>query len=259
MSETYPVKVLPHRIHPTLKDCVTLIGSQDADSLSRKRSRDFRPAGFSVTLTGPSGEINKVPLYLPLFEPHTQVMVTLLDDRLLGTNAPVCADPLICKTPGITVKGPNGTLSLSNGLHIPKRRVYFRPRSAKNPYLREDDLVFVAPSLGKMGAKTSGGRVLIFGDVVVKFSTDYTQGFYIDAEEAAAANLTEGDQVRIIGKPVQPEFRSDTVINRKKRLITENDVRRAIMDGGKIEVESWMIVTPAAQELGREHNVFKEH
>ena len=54
---------------------------------------------------------------------------------------------------------------------------------------------------------------------------------YVDPEEAAAANISDGDPVRIVGKPTQPEFRSDRNINRRNRLIAESDVRRAIIAG----------------------------
>ena len=52
----------------------------------------------------------------------------------------------------------------------------------------------------------------------MKYTTDHAKGFYIDPEEAAAANLDAGDHVRVVGKPTRPEFRSDRSINKKKRL-----------------------------------------
>jgi len=256
VSDTFPVRILPHRIHPTLKDCTALLGPQEADELHRMGSKDFRKTQYAVTLTGPAGVLKNVPLFLPLSPEFSQVMISLSESRQLGVNAPICFDPSSCTTPGIRVTGPAASVSLPSGLHIPQRRVYLKPRKANNPHLREGDIIFTAQSLEKL--RRPSNRVLIFGDVVVLYNMDYTQGFYIDAEEAAAANLTDGDQMRIIGKPIRPEHRTDSVINRKKRLITENDVRQAIMNGETIVVESWMIVTPAARELGKARHVLKD-
>lgn len=255
MSETYPVIILPSRIHLTLKHCVSLFGSNEADELNSMRSGDFRPTKFSVTVTGPAGELQSVPLWLPLSESISLVMVTLSENRKLGLNAPVCFRPTKCSTPGARITGPAGQVTLTSGVNVPQRRFYFRPGKATNPHMREGDLVFAAPHMEKMTERRK--RVLIFGDVAVLYHKHYKQGFYIDSEEAAAANLVTGDMVRVLGKSTLPEHRSDRNINKKKRLITENDVRRAVMNRTTIEVEPWMIVTPAALELGKARNVLK--
>lgn len=255
MNANFQVKVLPHRIHVTLKDCEALFGVHAADDLVRSRVKDFRNTQFDASITGPRGTIGNIPLFLPLFSNCTQVMITLSDAKALGVEAPICHNPENCSTPGINVTGPSGTVSLKSGVHIPCRRLYLRPAGHTNPRLRDEDTVFVAPAMSKSKSKPNGSRVLIFGDVVILYNADFSQGFYIDAEEAAASNLNNGDLVRIVGSITEHEFRSDPHKKRKKRLISENDVRQAILNGEKVIVESWMMLTPAARDLGREHKV----
>ncbi len=258
MSETFPVIILPHRVHLSLKDCVSLFGAQIADELNRIRSRDFKQTKYSLKITGPAGELSNISLFLPFITAGTQIMLTKTDTDNLGIKAPICSDPGDCGTPGLTLSGPSGSVHLGSGAHIPQRRIYLRPKGATDPKLRKGDLIFIAPVMSKIKKKDNGSRTVIFGDVTVLYCTDYRQGFYIDSEEAAASNLENGDPVRILGKPSRPEYRSDSAANRKKRLITENDVRQAIMNGNKIEIESWMIATPAARELGKSHNILIE-
>jgi len=255
VNETYPVKILPHRVHPTLKDCETLFGVHEADKLRQLTAKDYKPANLYVSLTGPRGVLKDIPLYHPLSQEKTQIMITLSDARHLGVNAPICVAPCETGSPGLSVAGSAGSLALSSGVHIPQRRLCIRPQRTIDPHLREGDLTFVAPVMSKLKPQSNGSRVLIFGDVFVQYSADCAQGFYLDEEEAAAGNLENGDLVRILGKPVRPEYRSDAFNNRRKRLITENDVRQAIMSGEKITVEQWMMLTPAARDLGNAHKV----
>ncbi len=258
MTGEYSVNILPHRIHLTLDDCETLFGSIEADRISENGNRNFADTGMKAVLTGPGGIIRDVPVFSPLSNSKTEVLITINDSKNLRLDPPVCTSSNDTTTPGITIEGSKNKLSLSSGVFVPQRRIYLRPQRAVDPKLREGDTVFAAPLMKNYGNNRSGTRVLIFGDVKVLYSNDITSGFYIDEEEAAAAGLKDGDFIRILGKPATPEHRGDRYINKKKRLVTENDVRQAMMRGEKIMVESWMLVTPAARELGNTHRIFTE-
>ncbi len=252
------VKVLPHQVHLTLKDYETLFGANVADKIYNSPIKDITPTEYYVKLTAPGGEIENIPVYFPLMKRISEVRVTLGDSKILGLDPPICECPLSRETLGIKVTGSKGTKNMSSGLFIPQRRIYLHPGKAANPHLRDRDIVFAAPYLKYNETKVNGSRLVLFGDVLIKYSTDYSQGFYIDQEEASAANLSDGDSVRILGKPREPEYRKDRYLEKRKRLITETDVRQAYLRGEKITVEPWMMITPAARDLGREKNILIE-
>ncbi len=89
------------------------------------------------------------------------------------------------------------------------------------------------------------------GNVLIRVDASFVADFHIDADEANAAGLKTGDHVYIIKK----EKTAAPAQNR--RLITENDVRQARLKGRKIKVPAGAIITPAARDMAKAHDVFE--
>ena len=164
MGETFPVKILPPRVHLTHEDCEAILGREKTEQLEAQGTKTYRDTGEFVSLTGTAGEMKRVPVFLPFQDGRSLVMLTLSGARSLGLKAPVCIEPVDCASPGVTVSG-TGSVSLSNGVHIPRRRLLLWPKSSIDPHLREGDMAFVAPVISKMKPKAEGTRVSIFGEV----------------------------------------------------------------------------------------------
>ena len=86
----------------------------------------------------------------------------------------------------ITLEGPAGTLTLSEGLICAWRHIHMHPDDAKAYGVQDGDEVQVGVS--------GGPRDLVFGDVVVRVSEKFRLEMHIDTDEANAAELSKAAQ-----------------------------------------------------------------
>ncbi|MDR1941763.1 MAG: phosphate propanoyltransferase [Endomicrobium sp.] len=143
----------------------------------------------TLTVCGPAGEIENVRIVGPERE-KTQIELSVSDARKIGVNAPVRLSGDTARSAAITLKGPAGTLDLSEGCIVAKRHIHFPLEEAAAMGLKSGDSVLV---------KTSGIRGLIFDNVIVR--TDKNNSViecHLDIEEANAALIKNGDTAEII-------------------------------------------------------------
>jgi acetate kinase len=143
----------------------------------------------TVTLIGPHGQLEHVRLIGPPRE-SDQVELARSDEFALGIDAPVRISGDLTNTPGITVAGPNGRLTLRSGVIAARRHLHMNPTDAERLHLRDHDSVRV--KLGK------AGRELIFNDVVVRVDASFNLELHLDTDEANAAGVTTGDIAEIL-------------------------------------------------------------
>jgi hypothetical protein len=115
--------------------------------------------------------------------------------------------------------------------------------------VKDRERVVVAP-MPKMLPPNSEERTVIFDNVLIRVDESFVLDFHIDLDEANAAGLKTGDKVRILGLSTCASAEPAV------KLITENDVRRAILEKRRIKVPSGAKITPAAAELAKSHKVF---
>ena len=143
-----------------------------------------------VKLVGPKKEIANVIILGPA-RPATQVEISFTDARTLGVTAPVRESGDIAGTPGITLKGPAGELTLENGVIIAKRHIHITPEDAEALGVADKEIVKV---------KISGtGRATIFDDVVIRVKSSFATAMHIDTDEcnaAAAFGVVYGEIVK---------------------------------------------------------------
>lgn len=111
----------------------------------------------------------------------TQVEVSLTDARALGVEAMIRESGDIAGTAGITLAGPCGEVTISEGVIAAKRHIHMTPADAEKFGVSNGDIVSVRVE--------SEGRSLVFGDTVVRVSDTYALAMHIDTDEANAAGL----------------------------------------------------------------------
>ncbi len=247
-----PVGISNRHIHISQSDLEQLFGPDHQLRIFRKISQKGQfAAEETVDVAGPRGTIPRVRMVGPT-RGQTQLEISRTDAFRLGVDPPVRYSSDLSGTPGVTLTGPAGEITIPSGVIIPQRHIHMSPREARELGVRDRDRVFVAPV--EQGALDPGcePRSVIFGNVLIRVDETFVLDFHIDVDEANAAGLKTGDHVYII----KSDKKAQPVKNR--RLITENDVRQAILHRRKIVVPAGTLVTPAARDLAKEHGIFDE-
>jgi acetate kinase len=174
-----PIEISAHHVHLAEEEMEALFGKAGV------------PSSFdeSVNLIGPKGRVDKVRVLGP-WRDQTQVEISKTEEFKLGIKAPIRASGDLEGTPGITLEGPHGSLTIKQGVICPQRHVHMSPEDALSFGLRDRDLVMV---------KVEGERPLVFGDVLVRVHPDYRLSMQIDSDEANAASLRTGMEGTFIG------------------------------------------------------------
>lgn len=169
-------------VHVTKDQAMVLFGhdltekrplSQPGQYLSNER----------VTLVGPKGRLERVAVLGPV-RPEGQVEVSRTDAVMLGIDAPVRLSGDVANTPGITLEGPNGTLTLPVGVIVAQRHIHMTPEDAQLQNVKNGDTV-------RLKALTA--RPVIFEDVAVRISPKFRTFVHLDFDEANACGFKSGD------------------------------------------------------------------
>ncbi|MBD3385357.1 hypothetical protein GF407_10585 [candidate division KSB1 bacterium] len=203
----------------------------------------------SVEMIGPKGKFASVRILGPL-RARMQVEISRTDAYHLGINPPVGKFAALPEGEVITLKGPAGSVTLTENIMISRRHIHINPEQAAEIGVKDQDTVFVAPAEQGDG-DSAESRIMIMGNVLIRVKDTFLAQLHIDTDEANAAGLKSGDSVFV----VQSSLGLYTEMP-SKRLITENDVRQAIARKQRIRIKSETIVTPAARDLGKDKNVF---
>ena len=141
-----------------------------------------------LCLVGPKGEMAKVAVLGPARE-EAQVELSRTDARALGLKPPVRDSGNVADTPGLTLRGPMGTLTLDHGVIIARRHLHMTPEDAAHYGVRDRQLVKL---------QTFTDRPVIFEDVLVRVRRDFATRVHLDFDEANACAMEPGDLGRIL-------------------------------------------------------------
>ena len=145
-------------------------------------------ANERVTVIGPKGEFQNVAVLGPE-RGEAQVEVSLTDSRSLGLTPPVKLSGDIDHTPGVTLVGPCGRVTLDKGVIVAKRHIHMTPASAAHFGVKDKQVVRL---------QTYTNRPLVFDDVVVRVSDRFETFVHLDYDEANACGFQPGDLGRIL-------------------------------------------------------------
>ena len=182
-----PLEASGRHVHVTKEQAQLLFGhgltperplSQPGQYLAKER----------VTVKGPKGEFQNVAVLGPERK-AAQVEISLTDGRVLGITPPVRLSGDVKGSPGATLVGTRGTVSLDAGVIAAQRHIHITPEDAQRFGVRDGQ---------KVKLQTYTDRPVEFGDVSVRVSKDFETFVHLDYDEANACGFRKGDLGRII-------------------------------------------------------------
>lgn len=178
MSIKIPIETSARHIHVSERDFHQLFGN---DAQLHNIKSLSQPGQYlcqeRVTVSGPKGSFESMAVLGP-FRSETQVELSLTDTRKIGIPGEIRQSGDTADTPGCTLTGPCGQITIPSGVIVAKRHIHMTPADAVALKVQDNDEVFVLTK--------SYGRALIYADVVVRVSWDYRLAMHVDTDEANA-------------------------------------------------------------------------
>ncbi len=164
--------------HVSQADLETLFGAGYQLTFRKELSQPGQFASNEkVTVVGPKGQ-TQVTILGPVRK-STQVELSMTDARQIGLMPPVRESGDTAGSAGCKIIGPRGDVDLPEGVIVAKRHIHMTPDDAVKLGVRDKQVVAVKV--------VSGGRTLIFGDVIVRAHPSFALAMHIDTDESNAA------------------------------------------------------------------------
>lgn len=179
-----PIGVSNRHIHLKKEHVAQLFGENYELKVKKELSQPGEfAAEETVTIKTEKSEIAKVRILGPI-RSVTQLEISKTDAFHLGINPPIRPSGKIEGTPGIKIIGPNGEITVEEGVIIAERHIHMTPTDAKTYEVEDGQYVRV---------KVEGERALEFHKVLIRVKDTYALDMHIDTDEANAAGLKTGD------------------------------------------------------------------
>jgi acetate kinase len=189
-TEPVPIEVSAHHIHLTQEHVEALFGPGHQLTWHADLSQPGQYAcKEQLTIVGPKGRIERVRVLGPVRK-ATQVEIAMTEQFKLGIHPPIRESGDIEGSPGCTLEGPAGSVTLERGVICAMRHIHMTPADALRYGLRDKATVRI---------RVAGDREVIFGDVRIRVDPKFALAMHIDTDEANAANLGSGAQGFIDG------------------------------------------------------------
>lgn len=182
-----PLEASGRHVHVTKEQAQILFGhsltpdrelSQPGQYLSKER----------VTVVGTKGKFENVAVLGPERK-AAQVEISLTDARTMGLKPPVRLSGDTVNSPGCTLIGPCGSVTLQEGVIAAQRHIHLTPQAGEQFGVKDKQVVKL---------QTFTARPAIWENVVVRISPDFAPAVHLDYDEANACGFTNGDWGRII-------------------------------------------------------------
>ena len=182
-----PLEASGRHVHVTKEQAHCLFGHTLTESRPLSQPGQFL-AKERVTVIGPKGQFENVAVLGPERK-EAQVEISLTDGRTLGITPPVRLSGDVTGSPGAVLVGPQGRVTLSQGVIVAKRHIHMTPQDASNFHVADKQVVSL---------KTFTDRPAVLEDVVVRVSPDFATYVHLDYDEANACGFQKGDLGRIL-------------------------------------------------------------
>ena len=179
-----PISISARHVHLTQEHVEALYGP---GATLERRAELTQPGQYAakqrVTLIGPKRTLERVTVVGPT-RGRTQVEISRTDEFHLGLDAPIRCSGDLDNTPGLTLEGTHGRVTLTEGVIQSQRHIHMTPEDAEVYGVSDRDIV-------EVGVDTDG-RNMVFGDVIVRVKASYHLDMHLDTDEGNAANLGRG-------------------------------------------------------------------
>lgn len=184
-----PVGVSGRHVHLTREHLNMLFGT----GYKLTHHKDLtQPGQFAaketVTVVGPKGVLEKVRIIGPIRD-YSQVEISRADSFKLGVNPPIRDSGELEGSPGCTLIGPSGVVTLQSGVIIAARHIHVPSGEAKRYGLKDND---------KVNVLVDGERSLIFQNVLVRVNPNFVLEFHVDTDEANACLLEHNSSAGVL-------------------------------------------------------------
>ena len=185
-----PVGVSNRHIHLSREDLDTLFGKGYELTPIKELSQPGQYAcKEKLTIVGPSlRPIEDVRVLGPVRK-RSQVEISMTDSYTLKVKPPVRESGNIAGSAPITVIGPKGVVTLSEGCIIANRHIHMSPTEARAFGIADGDTVTV---------DVNGTRRTRWYDVQVRVHPDFRLEMHVDTDDANAVGIGNGSRVKIV-------------------------------------------------------------
>lgn len=185
-----PVGISMRHVHLSHTDMARLFGASYVLTPMKQLSQPGQFAAEEcVDVTGPKGMLKNVRILGPLRR-ETQIELAQTDCRVIGIKAPVRSSGDLKGTPGVTLKGPCGEVTVSQGVIVADRHIHLSPVQADRYQLKDGDRVKVLID--------SGSKQGVMGGVLIRAGSGCEMDFHIDTDDGNAFQLQQGQLVKIL-------------------------------------------------------------
>ncbi len=185
-NRVIPLAISARHVHLTQEAVEGLFGEGHQLTVHKMISQPGQFACIEkVDLIGPKRNIEGVRVLGPTRK-ACQIEISRTDEFHLGLDAPIRNSGDVKNSPGITLQGPKGRLTLTEGVIQARRHIHMQPEDAAFFGVEDRDVVEVEID--------GGGRDLVFGDVLVRVKSSYLLEMHLDTDEANAANVVRGQE-----------------------------------------------------------------
>ncbi|NLM04662.1 MAG: phosphate propanoyltransferase [Clostridiales bacterium] len=184
-----PVEVSARHAHLSKEDVEVLFGK--GYKLTPKRELS-QPGEFlsneRITVIGPKGVIKNVAVLGPERN-HTQVELSRTDAISIGIDPPLRLSGDIKESAPILISSGKKIIQKEEGAIVAQKHIHMTPEDAERFGLKDKDIVSV---------RILSDRPIIFEDVLVRVSENFSLNMHIDFDEANACDFKPGTMGEIL-------------------------------------------------------------
>ena len=183
-----PIGISARHVHVTQEDLNILYGEGYQLTVKKDLLQQGQYAANEVIdLVTEKATIKNVRILGPIRK-QTQVEIALTDAMKLKLNPPVRDSGDLKNSAGITIVGPKGTVTITEGVIAAGRHIHMSPGDAQEFGVKDRDIVEV---------HCSGERGLVFKNVLIRVHESFRLEMHIDTDEANAAMCANGAMVEV--------------------------------------------------------------
>lgn len=174
-------------VHVTREQALALFGHELTPARELSQPGQYL-AHERVSVRTEKGEFQSVAVLGPERK-EAQVEISMTDARQLGITPPVRPSGSVDGSPGATLIGSRGSVTIPQGVIIARRHIHMTPEDAARMGIRDGQLVSL---------KTYTDRPVVFGELTVRVSPQFRTRVHLDYDEANACGFRKGDLGRIL-------------------------------------------------------------